>query len=188
METRKSILIKIILASIFAALVAIGAFIQIPLPHLDYFTLQFFFVLAAGLILGSKYGAISIIVYVTLGLVGLPIFAAGGGIAYVLRPTFGYLFAFIIAAYVTGLIVEKSNKKLYTYFIAVAAGILITYSIGLTYKFLMTNLYVGKDLSFIACLAGMFPIDLPCDIFLAIVAALVCYKVNTMNIMKWKNN
>ena len=63
-----------VLCGMFAALVAIGAFIQIPVPYMDYFTLQFFFVLLAGLILGADKGAISVGCYVLLGLVGVPIF------------------------------------------------------------------------------------------------------------------
>lgn len=57
----------------FTALVAVGAFIQIPVPYMDYFTLQFFFVLLAGLILGGNKGAISVGCYVLLGLIGIPI-------------------------------------------------------------------------------------------------------------------
>ena len=55
-----------VLCGMFAALVAIGAFIQIPVPYMDYFTLQFFFVLLAGLILGADKGAISVGCYVLL--------------------------------------------------------------------------------------------------------------------------
>ena len=86
-----------VLCGMFAALVAIGAFIQIPVPYMDYFTLQFFFVLLAGLILGADKGAISVGCYVLLGLVGVPIFAAGGGIGYIFRPSFGYLVGFIVS-------------------------------------------------------------------------------------------
>ena len=57
-----------VLCGMFAALVAIGAFIQIPVPYMDYFTLQFFFVLLAGLILGADKGAISVGCYVLLDL------------------------------------------------------------------------------------------------------------------------
>lgn len=48
---------------------------------MDYFTLQFFFVLLAGILLGSKLGALAVLLYVVIGLLGLPIFAAGGGLA-----------------------------------------------------------------------------------------------------------
>ena len=81
---------SMVLCAMFTALVAVGAFIQIPVPYMDYFTLQFFFVLLAGLILGGNKGAISVGCYVLLGLIGIPIFAAGGGIGYIFRPSFGY--------------------------------------------------------------------------------------------------
>lgn len=77
---------ELTLCSLFAALIAIGAFLQIPLPNFDYFTLQFFFVLMAGMLLGARLGAMSAALYVLTGLLGIPVFAAGGGISYVLRP------------------------------------------------------------------------------------------------------
>ena len=64
--------------SLFTALIAVGAFIKIPIPVVP-FTLQFFFTTLAGLLLGSKMGAVSVIAYMVLGLVGLPIFSEGGG-------------------------------------------------------------------------------------------------------------
>lgn len=70
-KTKKLSTVSIVLCGMFAALVAIGAFIQIPVPYMDYFTLQFFFVLLAGLILGADKGAISVGCYVLLGLVGV---------------------------------------------------------------------------------------------------------------------
>ena len=64
--------------SLFTALIAVGAFIKIPIPVVP-FTLQFLFTTLAGLLLGSKMGAVSVIAYMVLGLVGLPIFPEGGG-------------------------------------------------------------------------------------------------------------
>ena len=80
--------VRMALCSLFTALIAIGAFLQIPLPNFDYFTLQFFFVLMAGMLLGARLGALSAALYVLIGLLGIPVFAAGGGISYVLRPSF----------------------------------------------------------------------------------------------------
>ena len=64
--------------SLFTALIAVGAFIKIPIPVVP-FTLQFLFTTLAGLLLDSKMGAVSVIAYMVLGLVGLPIFSEGGG-------------------------------------------------------------------------------------------------------------
>ena len=79
----------LLLTALFAALTAIGAFLKIPTPW-SSFTLQVFFVCMAGVLLGPKYGALSQLVYIALGLMGLPIFTAGGGLGYVFQPTFGF--------------------------------------------------------------------------------------------------
>lgn len=129
---------------LFTALVAAGAFIQIPVPYLDYFTLQFFFVLLAGMILGPKRGAASVGCYVLLGLLGLPIFAAGGGIGYVLRPSFGFLAAFIVAAYGVGWIAERQKNMARGMLKAALLGLLITYGIGLLYKYLNFEFLFGN--------------------------------------------
>ena len=78
---------NLILCSLFAALIAVGAFIRIPIPVVP-FTLQILFTTLAGLLLGSRLGATSVCIYIALGLLGLPIFAEGGGFAYVLKPRF----------------------------------------------------------------------------------------------------
>ena len=73
-----------IMCALFTALIAVGAFIKVPVPVVP-FTLQFLFTMLAGLIMGGRLGAISVGLYAVLGLVGLPIFAEGGGIWYVLK-------------------------------------------------------------------------------------------------------
>ncbi len=170
------------MCGLFAALVACGAFIQIPVPGMDYFTLQFLFVLMAGLLLGSRNGAIAVGIYVLLGLVGLPIFAAGGGITYVLRPSFGYLFGFIVAAFVTGKIAEKIGKNQFLYqFLwylpAVAGGFVTTYAIGLVYKYFMLNIYVGEKTAFTMVILDCFPLDMPGDILLSLLSALLAVRL-----------
>lgn len=154
--------------AIFSAMIAIGAFIQIPVPYMDYFTLQFFFVLLAGILLGSKLGGLAVALYVVIGLIGLPIFAGGGGLAYLVRPSFGYLLGFIAGAYITGLVLEQVNltasKK---YLLAVTCGLIITYIIGLGYKYLILNYYTGTPISWKLVLLSCFPLDLPGDILLS---------------------
>ena len=97
----------LVLTALFAALVAVGAFLRVPLPAIP-FTLQFLFTALAGILLGSRRGAISVACYVIIGLVGFPVFTAGGGPSYIFHPTFGYLPAFIVGAWVIGRIAEQS--------------------------------------------------------------------------------
>ena len=85
-----------ITVSLFAALTAVGAFISIPLGAVPI-TLQLLFTLLSGILLRENLGALSQIVYISLGLIGLPIFAGGkGGIGILLSPTFGFLIGYII--------------------------------------------------------------------------------------------
>ena len=89
---------QLVFCSLFTALIAVGAFIKIPVPVVP-FTLQYLFTMLAGLILGPRLGTISVAAYMLLGLAGLPIFTEGGGLWYVLKPSFGYIIGFCIGTY-----------------------------------------------------------------------------------------
>ena len=161
---------NLVLCAMFTALTAIGAFIQVPVPYMDYFTLQFFFVLLAGLVLGGRKGALSVGCYVLLGLLGLPVFAAGGGIGYVLRPSFGYLLGFVVTAYVTGVLSEKWKAGTKNYFFACLAGFAVTYAIGIVYKYMILNFYADTPATWAVVLLSCFPLDMPGDFILCILA------------------
>ncbi len=163
----------LVLCSLFTALVAVSAFIQIPVPYMDYFTLQFGVVLLAGMLLGPKYGPLSVAVYVLLGLIGLPIFAAGGGFSYVLRPSFGYLLGFIAAAFVTGLVCQSGKPGFVRYLLGALAGFGVTYLIGLTYKYCILNFYLHTPATWLVVLAACFPLDMPGDLLLCVLSALI---------------
>ena len=92
---------SLLLCAVFTALLVVSAFIRIPTPLVPI-TLQSGMVLICGILLGPKYGSISVLLYVCLGLCGVPVFAMGGGLGYVLQPTFGYVMGFILGAYITG--------------------------------------------------------------------------------------
>jgi len=99
------------LTSLFAALTAVGGFISIPLYPVPL-TLQTLFTLLAAMILGSVMGASSQIIYVLLGVIGLPVFAGfKAGIGILFGPTGGFLLGFIISAYIIGKIVELKKEK-----------------------------------------------------------------------------
>lgn len=97
-------------AALFAALTAVGAQIAIPLPLVPI-TLQVVMTLLAGAVLGKRVGFISQAVYVLMGAVGLPVFAARqGGVAILFGPSGGYLIGFIFAAWVVGWLFEQERK------------------------------------------------------------------------------
>ncbi len=116
--------------------------------------------------------------YVLLGLVGLPIFAAGGGIMYVVRPSFGYLIGFVAAAFLCGKVAEVLKASSFAKFLpACFSGLVICYAIGLVYKYAMLNLYVGEKTAFVMVIADCFPLDLPGDVLLSVLAAITAVKL-----------
>ena len=139
---------EIALCGLFVALIAVGAFLQISIPlpiYTMHFTLQWFFVLMAGLLLGAKLGTISVGIYLCAGLIGLPVFAAGGGPQYVLRPGFGFLLGFLVAAFLMGILVKKTKaRKFWQYLWIAAVGEFVYYLIGAIYFYFMKNLYAGE--------------------------------------------
>lgn len=100
----------LILAALFSALTAIGAFLKFPLGAMSV-TLQFLFTAMAGVLLGARWGALSQAAYVVLGLVGLPIFTMGGGLGYVFQPSFGFLLGLIPSAWVMGKLTEGRRSS-----------------------------------------------------------------------------
>src|SRR5229473_5758727 len=91
----------IALAATFAALISVTSPVRIPLEPITQvpITLQVFIVYLAGALLGARYGALSMLIYLALGGVGLPVFAGlSSGTATLLGPTGGYLFAFPIGS------------------------------------------------------------------------------------------
>jgi biotin transport system substrate-specific component len=144
-EMKKSRIYSMVLCAMFAALIAVGAFIRIPVPMVP-FTLQITFTTLAGYLLGAKKGAVSVIVYVVLGLIGLPIFTEGGGLSYIFKPTFGYLPAFIIGTFITGVIAHKVKKPSYLRLLAAGfIGLAVVYVIGVAYLYMMYHFYLKSD-------------------------------------------
>lgn len=141
----------VVFGGLFVALMAVGAFIKIMLPIGPFqvtFSLQFFFALLAGFLLGAKLGALSVTAYLILGLVGLPIFAHGGGPAYLMKPTFGFLIGFVAAAFVAGLVANRQEKvRVPQLILAAFLGEMAYYLCGLVYYYIMFNFVLTNGLT-----------------------------------------
>jgi biotin transport system substrate-specific component len=127
--------VGVIMFAVLSALGARAVINTVPVP----FTLQVLFVLLSGMVLGPRAGAMSQILYVSMGIMGMPVFAAPPycGIAYLLGPTGGYLIGFIAAAFTVGIVrdmlIKRSPNKLsrlFSLLVAGIAGVAALYSFG----------------------------------------------------------
>ena len=122
---------ELILCGIFAALIAILAQISIPLPFTTIpLTLQIVAIGVTGIILGSKCGFISILIYILIGAMGVPVFAGfKGGLSALFGPTGGFILGFPIMVGIIGYVKEKFNSPMLTV-ISLVLGLFIDYITG----------------------------------------------------------
>ncbi|MDL2321519.1 biotin transporter BioY, partial [Desulfosarcina sp. OttesenSCG-928-B08] len=157
---------RMIHAALMAALTAAGAYIAIPVGPVPI-VLQNLFVLLAGLLLGSRWGLISMGIYLLSGIMGLPVFAGGtGGVGKFFGPTGGYLIAYPMVACLVGLIAEKGKHRIAADIVAVTAGMMLTYAIGVPWLKMVTGMTLTK-----AVAVGLVPFIPGC---LVKIAAAVC--------------
>ncbi|MBB4825347.1 biotin transport system substrate-specific component [Sporosarcina luteola] len=174
--------LSLVYCGMFAALMMIGANITTFVPFLMVggvpITLQPFFSVLAGLILGSRLGAISMIVYMAVGLAGAPVFAKfQGGFAEILSPTFGFVLSFILVAYIAGKIVEK-NGSLRSYIISGLVAVAFSYLFGTNWLYFAYKFWAKAPDVFTYKVAWIWMIPpLPKDIILSILAGVFGHRM-----------
>ena len=165
----------LIKTSLFVVLMIVGAFINVSFGSPIPYTLQTLFVLMSGIILGVKYGPLSQVVYILLGLFGLPIFTQGkGGFGALMSPTFGFLLGFILGAYITALLFRKLAIKnsFVRGVVSAIIGAAVIYIPGILYFYVLQNAIIGKAMSLLTISSFMVPFFIP-DLMKAIVAGLI---------------
>ena len=141
-----------VLAALFAALIAVGAFIAIPIGPVPI-VLQNFFVLLTGLLLGPRWGLVACGVYLLAGALGLPVFAGGtGGIGRFFGPTGGYLLAYLPAVFITGWLSQNKKKAVVWDCLAMILASVVIYALGASWLKFSTGMTWSKSLA-----VGMFP-------------------------------
>ena len=118
-----------VFAALFAALIVVGAYLRIPIGPVPV-VLANFFVILSGAVLGAKWGGASVGLYLLLGVVGLPVFAGGGGLAYLTGPTGGYLIGYLPASILVGLITVRKTRTVAANLIGLFSGAIIIYLLG----------------------------------------------------------
>jgi len=168
---------KMVFTALFAALIAVGAYLRIPLPFGVPITLQTFFVLLAAVTLGKNWGTVCIIVYLLVGFIGFPVFAGGNsGLGILFGPTGGYLYSFIIVALVIGYLSEKTEKTPMALFLIALFGSLLILGSGTIHLafFAKIPLHIAFMTGFVPFIMG----DFVKSIAIALIAATVYKKVN----------
>ncbi len=164
--------------ALFTSLMIVGAFVKIPFPFVPL-TFQTAFAVLAGLLLGPKKGAISVGCYMLLGLIGIPVFTSGGGIGYVMLPSFGYIIGFVAAAAVAGFSI-KFCKRPAIYMLIALAAVAVNYIVGIAYFIAVWQISGYENLA--SALITYNVLYIPKDVVLAAIAAIVAIKLNRMQI------
>ncbi|MDD5492529.1 MAG: biotin transporter BioY [bacterium] len=163
---------EMVKVSLFASLTAAGSLIYIPLPfNLVPITLQTFFTYLSGIILGPLLGPLSQLVYILLGCLNLPVFAGGtAGLGILFGPTGGYLWGFLAASGVIGLI-SRGQRNIWRFTLALVIGTLVLYMCGLAQLVLVAHLSPAQ-----AFWTGM-AVFLPGDLLKIVLASQVALKL-----------
>lgn len=161
---RKSALQKLLLTALFTALAAAGAMLRIGDA-----TLQTFVAALSGILLGPVWGPVSQLLYILLGLIGLPLFIEGGGPMYAIHPTFGFLLGMILSSFITGILTEKTNWNIW---LVSALGIFSVYVIGIPYLYGIFRFVKAEEMSF-AFAAVSTMVYIPIDIAKMFLVAVI---------------
>ena len=167
--------------AIFVVLMIVSAFIRIPFPLVPL-TFQTVVAVLAGLLLGPLYGTAAVGVYIFMGLIGLPVFTSGGGFAYVVQPTFGYILGFAAAAFVAGALCGRGKAAQITLrgaLLASVAGFLVNYLVGVPYFLLIWHFYMHNGGVWQAAVTYNL-IYLPKDLALCLLAGFLAWRVRPL--------
>ncbi|WP_307299859.1 biotin transporter BioY [Neobacillus driksii] len=181
-------------AAMFVALMAVGANITSIVPFMVVggvpITLQTFFAILAGVVLGSRLGAIAMMVYMFVGLVGVPVFAQfGGGFGTFLKPTFGFIVSYVFTAYITGYLIEKMKNTVGVFAFAALVGMAINYVFGTNWMYAAYKIWAAAPEGFTYKLAWLWMVvPLPKDIILAILAGVMGHRLKrTLSKSQFRN-
>ena len=146
-----------VLSALMAALTAICSQIQIPLPMIPI-NLALFAVHLSGALLGPTYGILSMIVYVLLGVIGIPVFVGfKAGPATLFGRTGGYILGYVLCAFVVGCLVRRFGKRFSVLCLSMAAGLAVCYVFGTAWFMFLTHMDLITSLAY--CVIPFLPGD-----------------------------
>ena len=154
--------------AVFLCLMIIGAYLQITLPtpfFAMHITMQLFVSLLAGILLPVKESLAVMALYLMIGLLGLPVFATGGGLSYILKPTFGFLIGFLLSAGISGMIKEKAGPHAGAW-----CGLALYYICGNLYYIFATRVLLQTPVPLLIGFINSFVVSIIPDILITILA------------------
>lgn len=135
---------RMILTAMFAAIIAAASWIYIPLPFTPIpINLATLAVTLTGALLGWRYGSVSVLIYLLLGAIGIPVFAGfTGGLGHIAGPTGGYIVGYVTSAFICGLVIELLGKDEIRWWVTALAaflGTLSCYILGTVWFMILTH-------------------------------------------------
>ncbi len=156
-RSHKAVL-DMVYTAIFSALICICSIISVPIGEVPI-SMQTFAMCVAGAMLGWKRGGTSVLVYILLGAIGLPVFAQGkGGIGILAGSTGGYIVGFIFTAIIVGIAAEKFQRKLIPLIISMIIGVAVCYALGTAWFMFVTKMDLMTSLGY--CVIPFIWVDL----------------------------
>ena len=161
-------------SGIFLALLCVTGMFSIQFTTINL-SLQIAIIFILSCILERKLAALTVVAYLILGLVGLPVFSKGGGFGYVFQPSFGFLLGFIAGAFVLASTYssKKIKSKLLAYVVGVFTSLFVVYVLGATYMYFLLNFYMDVDYSVIKTLSVAVIPFVPFDIGKSVLAYFI---------------
>lgn len=172
---------ELVLISLMVAVIVVSARLSLALGPIPI-TMQTLAVILTGLLLGPRIGWLVPTLYLSMGLIGFPVFTGGGGIGYLIKPTFGFLLGFIPATYLAGYLYHRKWFKLDYINVVIASftGILVIYLFGFGY-IPLAGIFFGSELAVLAAILPSLPFMIIGDclkiIGLAMVVPLLTYEL-----------
>lgn len=168
---------SMLLAGVFAALIAIGSQVYVPIGPVPH-TLQVFFVMLTGVVLGGRWGFTSVAVWILLGVFGLPVFTQGkAGIAVLAGPTGGFLIGFLASAFIVGWLTERYPATFARTAAFMVLGMVVVYGLGFAGFMASFTYFLHKPMTVNTAMALAVLPFLPFDILKALAAAYIGVKV-----------
>lgn len=156
-NTRRSLIKDMVFTAMFTALIAVCSIFSVPISEIPI-TLQTFAICLAAAMLGWKRGTISVLIYILLGAVGVPVFAGmTGGVGVLAGPTGGYIVGFIPTALIVGLAADKWDRGAIPLTVAMAVGVLVCYAFGTVWFMVVTKTALIPSL--MMCVVPYLPFD-----------------------------